>query len=73
MKELLPCPFCGGKATLDCVGETDLSYHVSRAYVECFDCEAISEIAETTNDFTKEGSEKCMQKAIDNWNRRIKT
>ena len=54
--DLLPCPFCGGKAELD--SYENAPPHTDSFRVECPDCEATFDYLDT------------LEKAIAAWNRR---
>ena len=60
MKELKPCPFCGGEAFYTYLGENEWA-------VRCFDCEAEVKAWQGFSCDMKEGREK----AIEKWNRRM--
>lgn len=62
MSELLPCPFCGGEAS---IGEGSLSLNGDRYYfVNCADCLA------STNILIPESAPYTKQMATKYWNRR---
>ncbi len=70
MDELRSCPFCGGEAKLEGVGDDGLSYHVAESWVECDECEAQA-VAFLNDKYDEESSEACREKAIAAWNKRI--
>ena len=63
--ELKPCPFCGGKAFMEVIEPhehfiADLPDYGGGAFIECTNC-------------TCSMSAKTEEKAIEAWNRRVKT
>lgn len=62
MGSLKPCPFCGGKAELHIETITDDNGDAieARYWVECMWCH------------TKSGRSSAKDKALANWNRRVK-
>ena len=66
MDKLLPCPFCGGEATLKTTRKSDGQISYDSSYVLCLDCRS------TGLSFTKyyDVSQHPEQEAIAAWNRR---
>lgn len=70
MNEVLkPCPFCGGKAKLDCevYDSSDDDYNVE-VWISCIECYVTSALW-TAED--KEDHEKYNRLAIQEWNKRV--
>ena len=65
MEELKPCPFCGGKPTLE-ASEDDLKHHA--VYVCCYNCGSIGGSADGE---IEETLEAYIRYAVDAWNRRV--
>ena len=67
-RELKPCPFCGGEAGLNYVGEMDGNIRYLTAYVVCRGC------GTRTRSFIVDGYYGVMtteQDAVETWNRRV--
>lgn len=66
-KNLLPCPFCGGKATVWIDKEVGHGYVDSKYYVKCDSCHA-----QGPSFNTRESTEsKCVRACTAHWNQRI--
>lgn len=71
MAELLPCPFCGGKAYLENHHRAFINGETTRvAFVRCTICNARSGREKLTDYGRTSFSAEAEQKAIKAWNRR---
>lgn len=62
-RELLPCPFCGGKARFNQIPHEDVSNMAGGEYVECEDCGACTNLVYSIKEDAK-------PELRDRWNRR---
>ena len=62
--ELLPCPFCGGEANINFIGNDHSKKR--KVEVKCSSCRV-----ELINASIRNNSEVCAKWTIDGWNKRI--
>lgn len=62
MRELKPCPFCGGEAE---IGHSNLFSGKMASYCECNNCGATGEYFDVSSKYSSD------DKAIEAWNRRV--
>lgn len=66
---MLPCPFCGATADIDCDATKDIAWSIDNAQVVCNDCGASTDI-NWCNPLDKESCDKCVTDVINLWNKR---
>lgn len=70
-KNLLPCPFCGGRGQLECNYRSFIHGQTEKvALVRCLDCGARASRVPLKKYNKTSHSKEAEQEAIDNWNNR---